>query len=178
MRTPAFVALALAVGALLTISAPALAKGPLEATLDDPNQTVRAGEPTDIGFTIAAGGEGPISLEETVVFEARNAETGERFRVQAHRATGEGRYVAQVTFPSDGSWSLQASGNGPMLEMPSLQVLPAAPAVPAAPPVSLVPLLVAAAAALLVVGALIIGSRAAGHGTATPCAERKIGVTG
>ncbi len=88
----------------LLLAVPASAGGWATASLDDggpPSPTV--GEPIQIGFMLHQHGRTPISWEKASV-AATNPETGESVDAEARPEGRTGHYVAELTFPSPGTW--------------------------------------------------------------------------
>jgi hypothetical protein len=158
-----FVALPLALGATLLISAAAFAGGFAIANLDTTPQP-RAGEATTLGFIVLQHGVTPVTFGDVSV-SARNDATGESLTTKARAEGKPGHYLATLTFPSAGSWTWEITLENLLMQskFPQLTVLPAvgapAPAAPMAaepaPAPSGIPTQAIAAMALL--GALIGG---------------------
>jgi hypothetical protein len=121
--------------ALLALAAPAIAGGWAVVTLDSLPQDVRAGQALNLGFMVRQHGQTPINSVEPVL-EATNKDSDEMIRINAKQTGPVGHFVADVTFPSAGTWEWQITPApfGPT-EFAPLAVLPAAPASqPAAQP--------------------------------------------
>jgi hypothetical protein len=136
--------------AMLALAVPALAGGWALVTLDSLPREVRAGESFQLGFMVLQHGKTPTNKDLngnplapilTAIKQGGAAKDAETFRVEARQEGAIGHYVADVTFPSDGSWAWQImlptfyvqdspSGSNAAVFAP-LTVLPAAVAAPA-----------------------------------------------
>ena len=96
-------ALSLIVAGLLAIAAPVRAGGMATVYLDEPPGTITVGVPWSVGFLVLQHDVTPVNVESAVV-QAQHRETGERLEVSAHQEGKVGHYVAEVTFPTPGSW--------------------------------------------------------------------------
>lgn len=100
--------LVIVVMALLATTAAVLAGGWAVVTLDSPPGEIHAGEPWTVGFTVLQHGQtpvhnlGPGSPVEPLLI-ATNAD-GRRVEAQATPTEEVSHFVAEVTFPSEGSW--------------------------------------------------------------------------
>ena len=116
MRARRLSTLALALFASLVIAAPALAGGWATATLDGPLPSdPSAGESLRIGFTLKQHGRTPISWEEASII-AINRETNEAVYAPARAEGALGEYVADVTFPSAGTWDWRVETRNLLME--------------------------------------------------------------
>lgn len=121
---------------LLLAAVPAVLAGNWASiTLDEPPGEIRAGEPWVAGLTVLRHGVTPIhNLGEGMpvepTFVATNKATGERVEAVARPDKELGRFMLEVTFPSNGEWEwviYPAPLAGDETRR-SLTVLPAAPA--------------------------------------------------
>jgi hypothetical protein len=94
--------LGLACGVVL-VSAAFAAGGWAVITVEDLPDAMAAGEPTELAFTIRQHGVHPMS-DKSPTLEARQGES--RVRVDARREGAPGRYVAPLTLPRAGEWSI------------------------------------------------------------------------
>jgi hypothetical protein len=103
--------LALTAVTLLVLAAPALAGGWAITSFDALPAEFRAGETYRLGYTVLQHGQTPV----------RNAQTAIRIRLQGGgetlsfpgRAEGApGHYVAQVRFPTSGTWTWEVDQGG------------------------------------------------------------------
>ena len=113
-------ALGLAVLAMLALVAPALAGGWAVVTLDSLPRELRAGESIQLGFMVLQHGKTPTNRDLdgnplTPVLKAIKqsgaattpAKAAETISVAARQQGSTGHYVADLMFPSDGSWAWQ-----------------------------------------------------------------------
>ncbi|MEO8228805.1 MAG: hypothetical protein ABI628_03475 [Chloroflexota bacterium] len=143
-------ALPLAVAAALLLVSTALAGGWATATLDSGTNGPRAGTPTTIGFLVLQHGVTPNS-SLAVVVHASNASGGST-SANATAQGAKGHYVATLTFPTEGAWTITWTSELDMGESSAqLTVVAAAPA-PASTPAP-----VPAAASVDVVAVLLVG---------------------
>jgi mono/diheme cytochrome c family protein len=109
LRTLFLLSLTLVFSLTLFVVPVALAGGWATVTLDSLPVEPRAGETLRLGFTIRQHGVTPTnrlgSLPLTPYLTARNQDTGERLRADAHQDGAVGHFVVEVTFPSAGTWS-------------------------------------------------------------------------
>ncbi len=93
---------------LLALAAPTLAGGWATIALDSPPKAPVAGETQSIGFTVLQHGHNPVheiyGEKITPHLTAMNRTTGEKVRVEARQQGAVGHFVAEVTFPSAGTW--------------------------------------------------------------------------
>ena len=128
-RLAAFLS-ALAVTALLT--ATAVAGGWATATLDPGTTGPQAGTPTTLGFRVLQHGMTPNSSLSVVVHGSRAG--GGSVSAAASPEGEVGHYIASMTFPADGAWTISWSSELDMSgSVATLNVTPAvaAPAVAA-----------------------------------------------
>ena len=115
VRTPRILAIPLAIAASLIIAVGAAAGGWATVKLDASSPTPGAGDPTEIGLTVLQHGKTPIDwIGLTVV--ATNAVTGEAVVATAHPKGPIGHYVATLTFPGAGDWSLSYQSQDLVME--------------------------------------------------------------
>jgi hypothetical protein len=94
-------AAACALLAATALPAAATAKGGWATTTLDDAPQARAGETTDIGFTIRQHGERPVNVDDVAV--VIRADDGDR-TYPAVQEGPVGHYVAEVTFPDEGEY--------------------------------------------------------------------------
>jgi cytochrome c2 len=115
---------------------PAQAGGWVVVTVEELPRTVSAGEHLSLAFMVRQHGTMPVNLENpgaTVILS--NRLTGERTTFEAHQDGELGRYVAEVQFPSAGSWTMEiAPGAFEANLVATLEVGNAQPAAPALRP--------------------------------------------
>jgi hypothetical protein len=116
-----FVGLAAALS--LSVSGLAIAGGWAVVKLDGLPVDVTAGKSISIGFTVLQHGASPISGIKPIV-HAEHATSGEKFEVVASDQGERGHYVADLTFPSSGTWNWSINTFGADHVMPPLEVLP------------------------------------------------------
>ncbi len=122
---------------LLATTAAVLAGGWAVVTLDSPPGEIHAGEPWTIGFTVLQHGQTPVHnlgpgnpIEPLLI--ATNAD-GRRVEAQATPTEEAGHFVAEVTFPTEGSWEWTIHPN-PLAGETLFEPLTVMAALPAAPP--------------------------------------------
>jgi hypothetical protein len=157
-----------------TSAGSALAGGWATVTLDERLPAIAAGQPQRISFYVWQHGQTPVHFLEgdnwpvQPVLVATHTATGETIEATAERAEEVGRFVVEVTFPSDGTWEWQIRPEPLMLEgtLPPLTVLPAP--VPAATPEAPAPITLAVwlpvAAAVIALGLLGLWTGRQGEG--------------
>lgn len=130
----AAVPLALATGltTALLLASTALAGGWATATLDPGMNGPHAGTPTTIGFIVLQHGQTPNSSLAVVVHGA-NA-TGGSVSANATAQGGPGHYVATLTFPIDGAWTITWTSELDMGASSAPLTVLAAPAAPVSAP--------------------------------------------
>lgn len=100
--------LAVVLVATLALALPVAAGGWATAELDEPLGKVEAGTPVSIGFMILQHGVTPFANAEPVL-TAVHRESGDSVSADGKADGVEGHYVAEVTFPSEGTWSWSIS---------------------------------------------------------------------
>jgi hypothetical protein len=164
--------IAIVIAIMLALAAPALAGGWAVITLDSLPKEVRAGQTQRIGFVIRQHGKELVNTDwdgralkpvltahkktasrtdgTLVMVAAPQSKGGDEVRVEARQEGAKGHFVADVVFPSAGTWEWQisappfyiqntaAGGEGNAAIFEPLTVLPAtapaaAPAQSAAP---------------------------------------------
>ena len=132
-RTASLLALAGAALALLIGAAAAAGGGFSTTTIDPLASQPRAGETTEVGYTIRTHGVRPVAVAGTGI--AIVGPDGER-TVFPGRADGPvGHYVAEVRFPAAGAWSWeQVQGDFTVQDLGAVEVAAAGPAAAAPPP--------------------------------------------
>lgn len=141
----------LALAATLLLVATALAGGWATATLDPGTPGPHSGSPTAIGFLVLQHGQTPNS-SLSVVVHAANA-TGGSIAADATAHGAAGHYVATLTFPTDGAWTITWTSELDMTgSITVLNVVAAAPVAPAANPTPAATATPVDTIALLVVG--------------------------
>ncbi len=104
-RIAAFpLALAAALAAALLLASTALAGGWATATLDPGTKGPHAGTLTTIGFIVLQHGQTPNSSLAVVVHAANT--TGGSVSTRATAQGAPGHYIATLTFPTDGAWTI------------------------------------------------------------------------
>jgi mono/diheme cytochrome c family protein len=88
---------------VVLVSAAFAAGGWAVITVEDLPDAMTAGEPTELAFTIRQHGMEPMS-DKSPILEARQGES--RVRVPARREGAPGRYIAPLTLPRAGEWSI------------------------------------------------------------------------
>jgi hypothetical protein len=114
-------AFGIAVLAAMLMTIPALAGGWAVITLDELPLDVVAGESLTVGFTVLQHGKTPMAgLDPTVTIEAKT----ERVVVFAEEQGKPGHYVADIMFPSEGTWNWSIQAFTMDQPMPALSVAP------------------------------------------------------
>jgi plastocyanin len=90
-------------GALVALSAPALAGGYAVVRLDEPPGDVLVATPWRFGFMVLQHDVTPNS-DVTPVVRALHKETGEEISATGRQEGAVGHFVAEVTFPRAGEW--------------------------------------------------------------------------
>src|SRR5688500_7393109 len=90
-------------GALVALSAPALAGGYAVVRLDKPPGDVLVATPWRCGFMVLQH-DVPPNSDVTPVVRALHKETGEEVTVTGRQEGAVGHFVAEVTFPRAGEW--------------------------------------------------------------------------
>lgn len=122
MKTRRVLTLLLVLIALFALVAPAMAGGWATYTLEELPQTILAGEPLTIRYTIRQHGVKPLTVDASYVV-AKHLETGKTLSTRAESGTKPGEYIATLTFPVAGSWEWSVDGFGKQT-WPDLTVLP------------------------------------------------------
>ena len=104
MRSQRIVAIVISAVLWWLTTMPALAGGWTVVTVDELPQTLRAGTPTTLSFTVRQHGVHPINLEN-VVLTAQQGKSGERLTFMAQQEGAKGHYVVEVLLPSAGQWN-------------------------------------------------------------------------
>lgn len=172
----ALTALALSVA----LGAPALAGGWAVTTLDELPADIVAGDTYTIGYTIRQHGVTPIDVAKmggTTEIQITSPDGAKTVSYRGVQNGPTGHYVAEVTFPYEGSWTWQvtqgpfrpqalapvtvapaaAAANAPAQAAPAPAAAPATTPQPAAPN----PLLVTAVLLALAGAAILFGNRLA-----------------
>lgn len=159
--------LPLAALAALALASTAVAGGWAQVTVPNPPADPPAGEATTIELNVLQHGVTAVSWPRITVV-ATNQATGEATAAQAKASGPEGHYTANLTFPSEGQWTisfvspeLQMDGSAVLSVAPPLVVVPPAPAA-TAPAFDLVPVAAVVLAALflaIALGAVAMRSR-------------------
>jgi hypothetical protein len=171
-RSTAIPAAALtALAALLLATTAAFAGNWAQVTAKDVPVDPPAGEEATISLSLLQHGQTPVSWPRLTVI-ATEKTTGKVVSVQATASGAAGSYVAKITFPTEGQWTLSFTSQDLIMEgSATVSVAPpvVAPAAPAsgsqAPATSafdpMLPLLaVLGILAVLVVGVLTVRGRA------------------
>ena len=171
--------LPLAALAALVLASTALAGGWAQVTVPDLPTDPPAGEETTIELNVLQHGVTAVSWPQITVI-ATNEATDEVAAAQAKASGPEGHYTAEITFPSEGEWTLSFVSQE--LVMEGTATLSVGPAIVAAPapaaanssgidlmPVALVLMLALFAAIAIAAVAMRSrdGARAAGAGRVT-----------
>jgi len=91
------------IGALVALSAPALAGGSAVVRLDEPPGDVLVATPWRFGFMVLQHDVTPNS-DVTPVVHALHKETGEEVTANGQQEGAVGHFIAEVTFPRAGEW--------------------------------------------------------------------------
>lgn len=151
----------LALAATLLLVATALAGGWATATLDPGAPGPQSGNPATIGFRVLQHGQTPNS-SLSVVVHAANA-TGGSISANATAQGAQGHYVATLTFPTDGAWTITWTSELDMADSTAvLNVAAGAPVAPASNPTPAATPAPVDTLALLVVGVALVLAIAAG----------------
>jgi cytochrome c2 len=127
-------------------------------TLDDLPRQIVAKQPFTIGFTVRQHGR-TFRDDLTPLVRFDRADNRDSFTVPAQREGSSGHYVASVTFPSDGQWSLRVAiePSGMMTQpLPTLAVMTVVSTKPANNPA---PMLAGLIGSVGAVGALLFWLR-------------------
>src|SRR4051794_35981568 len=104
---------ALVVLAMLALTVPALAGGWALVTLDALPREVRAGESFQLGFMVLQHGKTPTNKDlngnplTPMLTASKQGDATATFHVAARQEGPTGHYVADLNFPSNGSWAWQ-----------------------------------------------------------------------
>lgn len=120
-----FLGLVAALG--LSATGLAVAGGWAIVKLDGLPSDVTTGKSVSVGFTVLQHGVSPLPGLDPIV-RAGHATSGEKVEVVASGQGERGHYVADLTFPSSGTWNWSINAFGADHAMPPLEVLPAATA--------------------------------------------------
>lgn len=165
-----------AVLGLLLAATAALAGGWAQVTAKNVPVDPPAGQETTISLSMLQHGQTPVSWPRLTVIATEKG-SGKVVSAQATASGPEGTYVAKLTFPTEGAWTLSFTSQDLIMEgSATVNVAPpvAAPAAPAtgnqAPAAKafdpMLPLLaVLGVFAVLVVGVLVVRGRATPAGT-------------
>jgi hypothetical protein len=127
------IALPLALLASLALASVAVAGGWAQVTAKTVPVDPPAGEATTIELGVSQHGITPVSWPDLTVI-ATNDTTGATFRTKAEAKGPTGSYVATLTFPSAGAWTLTFDSTDLIMEgLTKLQVGLSGVAAPAAP---------------------------------------------
>jgi hypothetical protein len=115
--------------------APGLARagGWTVVVLDQTPEGVRAGQEFQVGFTVLQHGEKPIGGLAPRI-DLSEATSGQRISATAKPQGDIGHYVANLTLPTEGTWTWTIETFGPLATLSPIVV---AAAVPAAEPVAI-----------------------------------------
>lgn len=142
----------LALAASLALAGAALAGGWAAAVLDEGTVAPAAGTTTTLGFRVLQHGVTPVSWVK-VTLVATNTATGEAVSATATPQGPEGHYVATLTFPASGDWTLSwDSSDLLMRQPPTTLTVAAAPAAATSAPGGAVDGTVLAVAAVVLLG--------------------------
>jgi LPXTG-motif cell wall-anchored protein len=143
----------LAMAAALLLVSTAVAGGWATATLDPGTNGPRAGTPTTIGFVVLQHGVTPNSSLAVVVHAASAG--GGSISANAIAQGAKGHYVATLTFPTEGAWTITWTSELDMAESSALLTVVAAAAAPVSAPAPVPASAGADTAALLLVGVIL-----------------------
>jgi hypothetical protein len=163
--------LPLAVLAVLTVAATALAGGWAQVTVPNPPADPPAGEATTIELNVLQHGVTAVSWPRITVI-ATNEATEEVTAAQAKASGPEGHYTATLTFPSEGEWTLsfvspelQMDGTATLSVLPPIVPAVATPAMPAFDVLPLVALAILALFVVIAVAAVVMRNREGARAT-------------
>lgn len=98
-----------ALAATLILAGTVVAGGWANAIMDEPPpDPPSAGEPITIGFTLLQHDVTPVN-EPAPTITVRNAATDEEISVTATQEGASGHWVAEITFPSEGTWRYEVT---------------------------------------------------------------------
>jgi hypothetical protein len=148
------IAVPIAMATTLLLVATALAGGWASATLDPGAAGPQAGTPTTLGFRVLQHGQTPNS-SLTVVVHAASSASGGAVSAAATAQGAAGHYVATLTFPTEGAWTITWTSE---LDMSASSApLTVGAAVPAAPVAGPAPTPAPTRAPVDSVGVLVVG---------------------
>src|SRR5262245_25465354 len=99
------VVLVLAALALLPFAS-VQAGGWASVEIENPLEEIISGEPVTLEVMVKGHGIEPIDVDEVTIV-ATNPDTGETVEATAAKGDEDGLYLVEMTFPSDGEWTLQ-----------------------------------------------------------------------
>jgi plastocyanin len=83
---------------------------------------LEVGTPMTLALSIKQHGITPVDIDPLVI-SASNPETGDEIEATATKSSGEGNYTVELTFPSEGSWSMVGvPGDFPPFDMAPVKV--------------------------------------------------------
>jgi hypothetical protein len=104
MRRP-LLATTLALTTILMLAGSVMAGGWATVVMDDANHLPPAGQPTTLGFTLWQHANTKVSWPRATITFKRDGST-EAVVVEARAQGATGHYVADVTLPTAGTWSM------------------------------------------------------------------------
>jgi hypothetical protein len=172
-------AIPIALLAGLILTAGAVAGGWATVAVTDPPVDPPAGSGTTVELQVRQHGETAVSWPGLTIV-ATNATTGASFSTTAKAEGATGRYVATLTFPTEGQWTLSFESADLIMEGTAEVQVAAAVAPVAAPPTPAAPVTdpVALGLAALVVFAVVAGGAMAIRGRRTGRRDERASVSG
>ena len=147
-------AIPLALVATLLLVSSVVAGGWATATIDPGTAGPQAGSPTTIGFRVLQHGQTPNSTLNVVVHAAST--TGGSISANATHQGADGHYVATLTFPTEGMWTITWSSELDMAGSSAPLTVLAAGAAPVTAPTPVAPAQTPVDAVVLVIVALVL----------------------
>ena len=158
-------AIPFALTATLALATTVLAGGWAQVTVTDAPVDPPAGSATTIDLKVLQHGETAVSWPRITVV-GTNGTTGDVVRTEATAEGAEGHYLATITFPVEGSWSLAFESPDLIMEGAGTLVIAVAPSAPIAGEVASTTAafdpatgFVGVALVVLIVGLLVFGLR-------------------
>jgi plastocyanin len=83
---------------------------------------LETGKPMSFELSIKQHGITPVDIDPLVI-SATNSDTGDEIEATATKASGEGNYTVELTFPTEGVWSMVGTPGGfPPFDMAPVKV--------------------------------------------------------
>jgi hypothetical protein len=176
------VAIPIALLAGLLLSGGAIAGGWATVALTEVHDDPPAGAGTSGEFDVRQHGDTAFSWPSLTVI-ATNDSTGDSFRAPATAEGPTGRYVATLTFPTEGEWTLTFDSKDLIMEgtarlQVAAAVAPQAPAAAPLPSATPAPGPAAIGLAALVIAAIVVGTALAIRGRRSGRVDGPAGVSG